>query len=214
MSLGGTMDREELAARAAVACWQGSEGRFSKVIRSGRPLDLDALKSYLHLWGLSRTCPSDKRSRLLAFLNEVAIPKLNNAQRSSGPTEAKYAIVEELSKHAVENGAATGRPTSLMSKLALAACPLVFIPYDRLARKALRDAGKGVRDHHYREYMSAVLSEKSVFDQELTRRGLSAVSLNATGMSQDLFAMRALDKWMMLRGGFDAETMRAELAGH
>lgn len=208
------MDNEELAARAAVACWAGSEGRFSSTIQSGRPLDFDALKRYLYLWGLSRTCPSDKRGKLLAFINEAAIPRLNYTRQSSDATEAKYAIVEELSKLAVENEVVSGRPTSLVSKLALAACPLIFIPYDRLARKALRDTGKGVRDHHYRDYMKAVLSEKSAFDRELTRRRLSAESLHASGMSQDLFEMRALDKWMMLRGGFDAQTMRAELAGH
>lgn len=33
-------------------------------------------------------------------------------------------------------------------------------------------------------------------------------------MSQGLFEMRALDKWLMLCGGFSRETMVKELQGH
>jgi hypothetical protein len=59
--------------------------------------------------------------------------------------------------------------------------------------------------------MQAVLSEKPAFDQELRRRGLAAETLKATGMIQSLFEMRALDKWLMLRGGFSAARMERDV---
>jgi hypothetical protein len=40
---------------------------------------------------------------------------------------------------------------------------------------------------------------------DLVQLGLAADTLKATGMTQSLFEMRALDKWLMLRGGFSAQ---------
>lgn len=62
--------------------------------------------------------------------------------------------------------------------------------------------------------MAAVLSEKPAFVQELKRRRLSAASLKAKDMSQPLFEMRALDKWLMLCGGFNSVRMKRDVAGN
>jgi hypothetical protein len=202
------MDHEELAARAAVACWNGSEGRNAATIRAAHPLSPEALTGFLNAWMLARGNPLDKRPGLLSFLNAHALPALRAIDQAS---DDAYRLIEKLGHKAVAEKATGGRPTSMLSKLAHAVSPLVFVPYDTRVRKALRRVGKGVRAHDYLDYMQAVLSEKPVFDRELKRRGLSIESLNAVGMAQPLFEMRALDKWLMLCGGFSAARMERDL---
>jgi len=85
----------------------------------------------------------------------------------------------------------------------LSLCPEIYIPYDSTVRDALTAVGKKVRDHAYCDYMEAVMSEKPAFERALRDKGLTAESLSADGMSQWLFEMRAHDKRLMLRGGFD-----------
>ncbi|MET4044916.1 hypothetical protein ABIC03_006645 [Bradyrhizobium sp. RT6a] len=203
------MDHEELAARAAVACWQGSEGRYAEAIRTARRLDADGLARFLNLWMLARSNPLNKRGALLNFLNDHVMPTLLGIDHAS---DEAYGVIEDLSAKALKEGATLGRPTSMLSKLALAVCPLVYIPYDARVQNALRRAGKGISPHSYRNYMRAVLSEKPAFDQNLARRGLSIETLDGGAMSRALFEMRALDKWLMLRGGFNPETMLRELS--
>lgn len=202
------MDGEELAARAAVACWNGSEGRNAGAIRAVNPLDLDTLTLFLNAWMLARGNPLPRRPGLLSFLNAHAMPALRAVDQAS---DDAYRIIEKLSFKAVSEQATRGRPTSMLSKLAHAVSPLVFIPYDSRVQKALRAVSKGVKAHYYCDYMRAVLSEKPAFDRELRQRGLSVESLRATGMSQTLFEMRALDKWLMLRGGFSATRMERDV---
>jgi hypothetical protein len=156
---------------------------------------------------LQRSNPLITREKLLSFLNEHAIPALKGIDVRTSPSRRNYAVVEELSERAVRLGATSGRPTSLLSKLGLAICPEIFIPYDTRVREALRLAGKRVGEHAYGDYMAAVLSEKPAFDEVLRHKNFSAVSLNASEMSQSLFELRALDKRLMLRGGFSAATM-------
>jgi hypothetical protein len=151
---------------------------------------------------------SEQARSSLAFLNEQALPALLAIDRAS---DEAYDVIEQLSARSLQQGVTSGRPTSMLSKLALAICPLVFIPYDSRVQEALRGVGKGIRADSYRDYMRAVLSEKPAFDRELAQRDLSIESLKATGMSQALFEMRALDKWLMLCGGFSSETMLREL---
>jgi hypothetical protein len=202
------MDHEELAARAAVACWTGSEGQNAAAIRAANPLNSEALTGFLNAWMLARGNPLDKRSSLLAFLNDHAMPALRVIDQ---PSDEAYRLIEQLSHQAVAEKATRGRPTSMLSKLGHAVSPSVFIPYDSRVQKALRAVKKGVRAHHYCDYMRAVLSEKPAFDQELRRRGLSTESLKASVMTQALFEMRALDKWLMLRGGFSAARMERDV---
>jgi hypothetical protein len=149
----------------------------------------------------------------LAFLNS-GVPSLKKIDQDSSPTEDTYRLVEGLSLRAVASNATRGRPTSMLSKPALAVCPLVFIPYDSNVQEAPCRAGKRVRGHHYIDYMRAVLSEKAGLDLILRERALSAHGLNTAGMSHALFELRVLDKWLMLRGGFDRNTMMRELSGH
>jgi hypothetical protein len=205
------MDYEELAARAAVACWLGAEGAYARAIRSAKLLDMETLKGFLDLWKLARPNPLNRRTGLLDFLNAHAMPALKEIDQESEPSRQTHLVIEILTDRAVEVNATRGRPTSMLSKLALAICPLVFIPYDTRVRKALGSIGKGVKAHHYRDYMQAVLSEKPAFDRMLRERNLSAQSLNATGMSQALFELRALDKWMMLRGEFSPAAMARDI---
>lgn len=205
------MDKEELAARAAVACWAGSEGRNAAAIRGAELLNLEILSKFLNAWMLARGNPLSKRDELVSFLNRRVLPALREIDDVS---EEAYLVIENLSKLSVVEEATRGRPTSMLSKLAHAVSPEVFVPYDHRVRKALRQIDKGVRAHHYRDYMAAVLSEKPAFVQELKRRRLSAESLKAKDMSQPLFEMRALDKWLMLCGGFNSVRMERDVAGN
>jgi hypothetical protein len=202
------MGKAELAARAAVACWAGSEGRNAAAIRGAELLTVEMLRKFLNAWMLARGNPLSKRDELLSFLNRRVMPALREVDDVS---EEAYLVVEKLSKLSVAEEATRGRPTSMLSKLAHAVSPMVFVPYDHRVRKALRIIDKGIRAHHYRDYMAAVLSEKPAFVRELQRRRLSAESLKATDMSQSLFEMRALDKWLMLCGGFNAARMERDV---
>jgi hypothetical protein len=203
------MDKAELAARAAVACWAGSEGRNAAAIRGSESLNAEILGKFLNAWMLARGNPLSRRNELVSFVNRRVLPALREIRDVS---EEAYLVVEKLSELSVTEEATRGRPTSMLSKLAHAVNPEIFVPYDHRVRKALREIDKGVRAHHYRDYMAAVLSEKPGFVQELKRRKLSAESLNAKNMSQPLFEMRALDKWLMLCGGFSPVRMERDVA--
>jgi hypothetical protein len=205
------MECEEVAARAAVACWDGREGRTAAAIRTANVLDTATLTPFLNVWILARSHPLVKREELLLFLNNHAMPAI---RAFTQPSDEAYQVVEALGQRAVAEKATRGRPTSMLSKLGHAVSPLVFIPYDRRVRIALRKCGKGVRAHQYRDYMQAVLSEKSSFVRKLQDRGLSAQSLNASSMSQPLFELRALDKWLMLCGGFSKDLMIKDVRKH
>jgi hypothetical protein len=172
---------------------------------------METLQRFVNLWGLARSNPLDYRERLLSFLNEYAIPALKEVDAANPPSRQTYVLIERLSQRAADSNAAKGRPTSLLSKLGMAICPEVFIPYDSRVNEALRKAGKGVESHGYGDYMLAVLSEKPSFDRALHDKNLTVESLNANGMSQSLFEMRALDKRLMLRGGFNPATMEREI---
>ena len=206
------MDHDELAARAAVANWRGQEGAHSRELQATGPLEMEALKRFVNLWGLARSNPLERRERLLDFLNQYAIPALKGIDPASSPSRHIYAVIEKLSQQAATTDVTNGRrPTSLLSKLGLAIRPEIFIPYDSRVNEALAKVGKRVAAHAYGEYMLAVLSEKPVFDQALQNKALSAASLGAEDMSQSLFEMRALDKRLMLRGGFNPATLEREI---
>ncbi|MEH2542805.1 hypothetical protein [Bradyrhizobium sp. AZCC 1699] len=205
------MDDEEVAARAAVACWHGREGQTAAAIRTANALDDGTLKPFLNVWILARSNPLAMREELLRFLNTHAMPAIRSF---SQPSDEAYRVIETLGHSAVAEKATRGRPTSTLSKVGHAVSPLVFIPYDRRVRLALGKLGKGVRAHSYCDYMQAVLSEKAGFVRKLEERGLSAESLNASGMSQALFEVRALDKWLMLRGGFSKDLMMKDVRKH
>lgn len=196
------LDLDELAAKSAVACWHGPEGTASKEIQTADGFEMATLVRFLNYWMLARSNPLNNRDALLKFLNEHAIPALKAIDPENTPSRHTYAVIEELSERAQATNTTRGRPTSLLSKLALLMRPLVFIPYDTRVRAALQIAGNGVPDHNYTAYMVAVLSEKPGFDQTLKNKNLSVTSLGASGMSQALFEMRALDKRLMLTGGF------------
>src|SRR5215510_7602514 len=108
------MDHEEIAARAAVACWNGSEGRNAAAIRAANPLDAKTLTLFLNAWMLARGNPLPKRTGLLAFLNDHAMPALRPIDQAS---DEAYRAIETLSRRAVAEKATRGRPTSMLSKL-------------------------------------------------------------------------------------------------
>ena len=208
------MDHDELAARTAIANWLGEEGEHSRELQASRLLEEQRLKRFLGKWGLARSNPIDNRADLLNFLNQYAIPALKEISADGRPSRHAYAVIEELSLRGKDSNLTNGRQTSLLSKLGLSLCPEIYIPYDSTVRDALTAVGKKVRDHAYCDYMEAVMSEKPAFERALRDKGLTAESLSADGMSQWLFEMRAHDKRLMLRGGFDPDRMMREIGRH
>ncbi len=202
-------DLDVLAARAAVSTWQGKEGALSQEIQRSDRLSMETLKSWLARWGVARNVPNQNRDCFLDFMNDKAIPAYRRIKNASG--EAVYEIVDELSQFVVENKVLDCRPTSLISKLGLAMLPEIFIPYDSTVRKALKQSGHKVPEHSYVRYMSLVLAEKPAFVRALAEKELTAIKLGAGEMSQSLFEMRALDKRLMLKGGFSPEGMARDL---
>jgi hypothetical protein len=196
-------DLDILAARAAISAWKGNEGTFSQEIQGCNRLSIEILEKWLAEWMLSRSVPKRDRDRLLAFLNDKAIPAFRNVENGSG----EYEIVEELSRLAVESEAMSKRPTSLISKFGLTMSPEIFVPYDSRVRKALKLLGHKIPEHGYVKYMTAVLAEKPAFLRTFDEKGLTATRLGAGEMSQSLFEMRALDKRLMLEGGFSPKLM-------
>ena len=201
------MDHDELAAKVAIANWHGQERAHWEVFQTAGRLGMENLTRFVNYWMLARSNPLNHRETLLAFLNDHAIPALKEIDPKSIPNRQAWAVVEQLSQRATSIGNGS-RPTSLLTKLALVICPEVFIPYDARARAALN----GVQEHAYCDYMEAVLSEKPAFDRALRDKNLTAAKLDANGMSQSLFEMRALDKRLMLRGGFNPATIEREIA--
>jgi hypothetical protein len=201
------MDHDELAAKVAIANWHQRERTQWETFQTVGSLGMANLTRFLNYWMLARGNPLRHRESLLTFLNDHAIPALKEIDPTVKPTRQTYAVVEHLSQRATSVGNGK-RPTSLLSKLALVICPEVFIPYDARARAALQ----GVREHAYCDYMEAVLSEKCAFDRALRDKNLTAARLDPDGMSQSLFEMRALDKRLMLRGGFNPATIEREIA--
>ena len=203
------MDQDELAARAAIACWRGAEGTLSREIRDVSPLSSATMKRWLGRMGLARFVPTKSREGLLAFLNEVAIPKLRTVPDDC---TVAFSAVERLSEEILTRNILKGRPTSLLSKLGMALRPELFIPYDKRVRRALKNAGRKVREHCYSDYMAAVMSEKPAFLEVLKMKNLSINSLGAEGlMSQSLFELRGLDKRLMLKGKFSPDRMARDL---
>lgn len=201
------MDHDELAAKVAIANWHSQERVHWVIFQTANRLEMESLARFLNYWGLARANPLKHREPLLTFLNDEAIPALKEINPKSIPVRQTYAVIEQLSQHATSFGNGN-RQTSLLSKLALVICPEIFIPYDARAREALQ----GIREHAYCDYMAAVLAEKPAFDQALRDKKLTAARLDANGMSQPLFEMRALDKRLMLRGGFNPATIEREIA--
>jgi hypothetical protein len=202
-------DLDVLAARTAVSTWKGKEGILSQEIQRSDRVSRETLESWLVWWGLARAVARRDRDRLLAFINDQAIPAFRNANSASG--DAAYEIVEHLSQSVVESGTSSKRHTSLISKLGLSMLPEVFVPYDSTVRKALKRSGHKVPKHGYARYMAFVLAEKPAFVRTLAEKGLTAIMLGAGEMSQSLFEMRALDKRLMLKGGFSPKAMARDL---
>jgi hypothetical protein len=202
-------DLDILAARAAISTWKGREGALSAEIQRSDCLTMETLKSWLGRWGVARNVPIHDRRRFLAFMNERAIPAFRSNKSVSG--DASYEIVEDLCQFVVDNKILKCRPTSLISKLGLAMLPEVFVPYDSTVCEALRRSGHKIRKHFYVRYMMVVMAEKPAFVETLAEKGLFAIRLGAGDMSQRLFEMRALDKRLMLKGGFSPKAMARDL---
>ena len=156
---------------------------------------------------LARTVPRPMREKLATFL-EFAKSKILDASE-----ETLFKEIEELVPQAQNEVGLTGKPTSMMSKFAFSLRPDICSPYDARAREALRKdtqiAYKGL-DHDYVSYMDAytrfkaelIASNVLIHPMDYTYKGIS--------LNENLFWSRVADKYLMVLGGFNIETIRKE----
>mgnify|MGYP006863220111 FL=1 len=60
-----------IAAKAAINCWQGNEGRLSKGIQESLVIDTDLLRHWLGTWMLARSNPKVLRKTLAEKLTSL-----------------------------------------------------------------------------------------------------------------------------------------------
>lgn len=193
-----------LAARSAIRTWAQGEGQMSRELRALRAIDENFLRRWLGLWMLARSNPRAYRPRLAAQLDAVR-RALIEASKESLP-----ALVSELAHGLEAAGATIGVQTSLVSKFAFSLRPEVIVPYDKRARRGLGEMfGRRLPDHDYPVYLAAFHRFAESFSVHLDETGVTEEMRNhwTPVMSEQLFRMRAADKYLMLLGGFSVKRM-------
>jgi hypothetical protein len=153
----GHLSEESLkwAASEALAQWLGEEGSthvaFVKATADSSS-DLQLFRSFLAKWGIARHSTFEAKEPMFRVYVTEWLP----AWRDSMPNDvASFRSVEEVSRSIKSDGWSTSRVTSLASKLAFMANPMVFVPYDKTSRTALRSFGYSIADHDHVAYMNA-----------------------------------------------------------
>ncbi len=84
-----------------------------------------------------------------------------------------YRLVQCIANDGANLNVTTGRPLSLVSKLAFSCQPELFAPYDKRARAALRLGGHRT-EGDYPAFMDAFIRELRPFKVALRKAGISA----------------------------------------
>ncbi len=193
---------QQAAAIGAVCSWFGDEGAYSQKIRD-HEFSADEFQRWLVLWMLVRRIPkkhgTDAFLRMQNFLNHVARPIFLAASTQS--LDARCSDVSALASRALSEGITQNRETSLISKFAFSCLPTIFIPYDRTVRDALRGPlGFRFEDHDYVAYTRAFCASADHFGAPPAP---DVFTVGGKIMDAELFALRYLDKRLMLLGGFN-----------
>jgi hypothetical protein len=202
----------KIAAKVAVYSWICNEEQLCSRIQQGPIINTTLGVEWLNYWMLARTAPLVSRRRLYRYLTRARNQLLSTNLTGAGA----YCLVQHLADAGANLGVTTGRPLSLVSKLAFSCKPELFTPYDRRARAALHQLGDHATEGDYSAFMTAFNQELRPFKSALKKVGISKRSdifdVPVT-MSQKLLEVRSFDKYLMLVGGFSREQMTAVASG-
>ncbi len=197
----------KLAARVAVQSWNAREKSLCQQIQTAPAIEANLARTWLNYWMLARTAPLNNRAALCLYLS-WARNHLNNLTLTS---PSAYVLVQQIANAGAVSRGLTGRPLSLISKLAFSCQPELFSPYDSRARLALKILGGHITNGDYPAYMAAFNFELAKFKKALKIAGMSQRShifgVTVT-MNQSLFELRTFDKYLMLRGEFSRVKMQ------
>lgn len=197
-------DWVEIATKAAVDTWAGSEGALSRELRAMNVITEEFLRDWLGVWMLGRSNPLVYRKGLAVELSSIR-PRILQATDQNLPE-----LVSSLTAHLKHSQATKSRQTSLVSKFAFSLRPEVIVPYDSRGRKALGELfGKRLPNHDYSRYLAAFQSFSEPFFANLDKSGTTS-RMRAQWepiMSEHLFKLRSADKYFMLMGGFSVRRM-------
>jgi hypothetical protein len=188
-----------------------NEGQLSEKIQNSHIIDESLGREWLNYWMLARTAPLENRVPLYQYMTRA---RKRLMSRNLSGAQA-YRLVQCIANEGANLNGTSGRPLSLVSKLAFSCQPQLFAPYDKRARAALRLCGHRT-EGDYPAFMDAFNRELRPFKAELRKAGISAKN-NIIGarvtMSQKLFERRTFDKYLMLVGGFSRERMKKIASG-
>ncbi|MAI42721.1 MAG: hypothetical protein ACJ0Q6_05375 [Candidatus Azotimanducaceae bacterium] len=199
----------ELAAKAAIQTWAMREEEISEQTRTIARITETFLQSWLGYWMLARSNPRSLRAPLAEYLNDKVRPVLIDSVTSDLPSQ-----IPILANMLHEAGATRGIQTSLVSKFAFCLRPEMIVPYDQHAKRALKIAYETqITDHDYETYYGLFSRLKDSVSEELDASGIPKrlEEYWAPKMSKKLFHARTADKFLMLLGGFSADTMQRDL---
>ncbi|MFD2182783.1 hypothetical protein [Rhodoplanes azumiensis] len=202
---------DDLSVRAAMATWRAGEAAFSAEMRAAAALTPRTFDRWLAFHDLADRLRPAQRRQLLAFLDDVARPAFRSAAM---PTSEAFARLDEINFDAVRAGITTASLTGLLTRFACACAPAVYAPATRHARRGIQAIGYRLPDMSYRSYMLAFMNEHARFADRVATIVLSAGSAAAERpvMPLDLLVMRALDRRLMLAGGYPQEWLAAVIA--
>lgn len=202
---------DDLSVYAAMASWRAGEAAFSAEMRSAAPLTVRTFDRWLVFHGLDDRLGPGLRRQLLGFLDDVARPSFRSAAM---PSSEAFARLDEINFDAVRAGITTASLMGLLTRFACACAPAVYAPATQHARRGIQAIGHRLPDMSYRGYMLAFMKEHERFADRVATIVLAAGSAAAKRpvMPLDLLVMRALDRRLMLAGGYPVGQLEALVA--
>jgi len=195
-----------IAAEAAINCWQGNEGTFSKRIQESLVIDTDLLTHWLGTWMLARSNPRVLRKTLAEQLTSLKVT-ISDTEPDRLPR-----LISDFANSLHLSSATKGVQTSLVSKFAFSIQPESIYPYDARARKGFEALYNiKIKNHDYSSYFDTFKILQHEVDNQLDKNMLKDLTNYwQPVMSEALFRKRTADKYMMLLGGFNASSMSAQ----
>lgn len=200
---------DDLSVRAALAAWRTGEGAFSAEMRSAPAITMRTLDRWLAYWDLDDRLRRDQRQQFLDLLETTARPAFCGVPE---PSPEAFALLDEVNFKAVREGVTTASLMALLTRFACSCEPVVYAPATQYSRRGIQILGRKLGDLSYRTYMLAFMKERERFADRVATLVLAAGSdACRTAMPLDVLVMRALDRRLMLAGGFPPARLEALL---
>ncbi|RAI44417.1 hypothetical protein [Rhodoplanes roseus] len=202
---------DDLSVRAAVAAWTTGEGAFASDIGSDVALTVSLLDRWLSYWDLADRLRRPQRAQFLAFLEQTARPAFRAATE---PSPEVFGLLDDINYQAVRDGLTTSSLMIMLSRFACSCRPAVYAPASQHSRRGMQIIGRKLADMSYRTYMLAFMKERERFADRVATIVLAddPTGAAAAAVPLDVLVMRALDRRLMLAGGFAPERLEALVA--